>query len=364
MSRLAFPLPLVFMGEKGEDKGVPRITFYLFRRQARMSYPRLPLAALLLLFTASSSFAQRDRDTYSGGLTVEVSGIVRFSDTGEVARNAQVRLERLGGGIVDQIVTDTQGRFRFQGIQRGYYTVTINAKGYNSVRQQADVNVTLRAYLVIELTPEKTSGLGMQTPMILDARVPFEAQAEFEKARGSLALKNTRDAVAHLEKAVALYPDFYEAQYLLGTTYVAERKLKEAEGALKRAVELKPESAPALFALGEVYRREKRYDEAEKALADGLKLDENSWQGYFTLARLYWEMNDIKRAGGAVGHTLKLKPDFAEAHLLAGNILLKLNVPERALLEYEEYLRLAPKGEFADQTRQLVQKLKKMVTTR
>ncbi|HKS28317.1 MAG TPA: tetratricopeptide repeat protein [Pyrinomonadaceae bacterium] len=324
-----------------------------------------PLPALCLLLAAAAvAFAQRDRDTYTGGITVEVSGIVRMVDKSEPARGVQVRLERLGGGIVDQIATDVNGKFRFQGLQRGYYTVIINAKGYNTIQQQADVNVVLRAYLVVELTPDKATVLGVQQPLVVDARVPLEAQDEFEKGRGALALKDTKEALSHLERAVALYPDFFEAQLLLGTTYANERRLKEAETALNRALEVKPESAAALFALGDVYRREKRYEEAEKALEKGLRLDETSWQGYFTQARLYWEMNDIKRAAPAIGHTLQLKPDFAEAHLLAGNILLRLNVPERALIEYEEYLKLSPRGEFADETRQLVLKLKKSVKSK
>lgn len=325
---------------------------------------RLPLIVALLLLIPSANFAQRDRDTYSGGLTVEITGIVRLVDKGEPARNVSVRLERQGGGIVDQITTDSLGKFRFQGLQRGYYVVTVNAQGYNAAQQQADVNVVLRAYLVVELEPEKTTTLVMQTPMVIDARVPLEAQGEFEKARGALALKDTKEALAHLERAITLYPDFYEAQFLLGTTYIAERKIKEAKQALKRSLELKPGQPPALFALGEVYRREKLYDDAEKVLEEGLKLDENSWQGYFTLARVYWEKGDIKRAGLPIGRTLQLKPDFAEAHLLAGNILLKLNAPERALFEYEEYLRLSPKGEFADQTRLLVQKMKKAMKSK
>jgi len=56
-----------------------------------------------------------------------------------------------------------------------------------------------------------------------------------------------------------------------------------------------------------------------------------------------------------------LKPDFAPAHLLAGNILLKVNQQERALREYREYLRLEPKGEFATQTHELAEKLSKAI---
>jgi tetratricopeptide (TPR) repeat protein len=113
--------------------------------------------------------------------------------------------------------------------------------------------------------------------------------------------------------------------------------------------------------LGEVYWRQKRYAAAEKALLEGIKLDDSSWHGNFTLGRLYWDMGDVAKAGPAIGQTLKLKPDLAAAHLLAGNILLKINQQERALLAYQDYLRLEPKGEFAAQTRTLVQKLSKII---
>jgi predicted Zn-dependent protease len=123
------------------------------------------------------------------------------------------------------------------------------------------------------------------------------------------------------------------------------------------ALAIKPDSAPVMLALGEVYWREKRYDEAEKILLEGLKLEERNWHGHFTLSRLYWDKGDVMKAGPEIGRTLQLKPDFAEGHLLAGNILLRLNQPQRAQVEYEEYLRLAPKGEYAAQARNLLRRL-------
>jgi len=59
------------------------------------------------------------------------------------------------------------------------------------------------------------------------------------------------------------------------------------------------------------------------------------------------KLSDISREPSIIERTLQLKPDFAEAHLLAGNILLRLNQLQRAQVEYEEYLHLAPKGEDA-----------------
>ena len=137
-----------------------------------------------------------------------------------------------------------------------------------------------------------------------------------------------------------------------------QRQWSNAEQSLLRALEVKPDDASTILALGEVYWREKRDADAEHALLDGLTLDEKNWHGHFTLARLYWDRGETIKAAPEIGRTLQLKPDFAEAHLLAGNVLLKLQQPERAVIEYEEYVRLAPKGEFVAEARNLIQKIK------
>jgi tetratricopeptide (TPR) repeat protein len=213
--------------------------------------------------------------------------------------------------------------------------------------------------MVFELA-ENTGALALID--VIDARAPAEAREELVRGRAALGKKSYEESVAHLQRAIAVYPKFYEAHLLLGTALMDAREWKKAEVAFQRAVELKAGSAPAVLSLGEVYWRQKRYDEAEKTLLEGLKLDDKSWHGYFTLARLYWDLENIPKSGQAIGRALQLKPDFAEAHLLAGNILLRINQQERALAAYQEYLRLEPRGEFAAQARELVQKLSKAIT--
>ncbi len=317
-------------------------------------------SAVVLLFFALPAFAQRERDTYTGGSqTFEVTGMVRLAEKGEVARNVQVRLERFGGGVVDQIPTDNQGRFRFPNLLRGYYRVIINAPGYNPAQQDADLQVLFRIYLTFDLVTDKSKGsAGAPSASVIDAKAPAPAREEFDRGRSALAKKNYPEAIDHLKKATVLYHDFFAAQYLLSEAFMDQRQWADAETSLLRVLELKPDNAATLFSLGEVYWRQKRYNEAEKILQDGIKLDDKSWHGYFTLGRLYWDKGDIAKAGPSIGKTLQLKPDFAEAHLLAGNILLRVAQQERALVEYQEYLRLAPRGEFAGQARDLTEKLK------
>jgi len=301
------------------------------------------------------TFAQRDRDTFTSVQPIEVSGYVRIGELGEPARNVLVRLERFSGGIVEQMHTDNLGRFRFGGLPRGYYAVIVEAPGFRPARQPADLQVLFKAFLIFELV----SNTAVSHPvLVVDARVPETARSEYAKARAALLDKKPNEAIGHLEKAVSIYSQFFEAQLLLGMAFMDLRDWQAAQGALLRALEIKPESPAAMLTLGEVYWQQKRLDDAERTLIDGLKLDDKNWSGYFTLSRLYWEKGEIMNAAPTIGRTIQLKPDLAEAHLLAGNILIKLAQPQRALVEYEEYLRLAPKGQAAIEVRNLIQKLK------
>lgn len=326
-----------------------------------LSLFRYSLALVFVLASSSLLLAQRERDTYSSpsAAALEIVGQVRLSDTGRPAGRVPIRLERFGGGIVDQIDTDSSGRFRFASLARGYYRVVLNVPGYRAVSQDADLQVVFRASLLFELAPETVGSTSLLD--VIDARAPAAAREELSRGRTALSKKLYPEAIEHFQKAVVAYPEFYEAHLLLGTALMDGREWTKAEPAFQRAVELKTTSAAATLALGEVYWREKRYQEAEKTLLAGLKLDDKSWHGHFTLARLYLDLENIAKAAPAIGRTLQLKPDFAQAHLLAGNILLRVNQPERALAEYQEYLKLDPKGEFAAPTRELVEKLSQTV---
>jgi tetratricopeptide (TPR) repeat protein len=360
--------PVISHGLKSKLPGAalrvsdPACNAYLNRGKRQLRSLRYYLLAILSLALANSASAQRDRDTYNPNNQVsEVSGQITIAETKDAARNIPVRLERFSGGIIDQITSDSRGRFRFGNLARGYYRVIVNVAGYHPVQQDADLTLLSRTYLVFELIPDKKSALSGVGSIadVIDARVPVEAREQYEQGRAALAKKDYSSGTAHLEKAVALYPNFYEAYLLLATAFIDTRNWDKAEDSLNHALELRANSAPATVSLGEVYWRQKRSKEAEETLLAGLKLDEKSWHAHFTLARLYWEMNEVMKAAPHVGMTLQLRPDFAEAHLLAGNVLLKVNQPQRALTEYEEYLRLAPKGEFAAQTRELTDKLRK-----
>lgn len=321
------------------------------------------LLALLLVALCAPAFAQRESDPSLPGSTLEIAGQVRGVSGQKTIENVMVRLERFGGSLVDQVMTDSTGRFRFSRLLQGQYVVSAKAEGVTARTGQIDINrLQPRQYVLLQLQPvEETFRSREGKAAVIDARVPAEARGEFEKARAALREGKTQGATLHLENAARIYPDFYDAHVMLADLYIKAREWVKAEASLRRAVGIRPRDSDALATLGEAYRLQKKYTDAEAALVAALKLDRGSWRGHFTLGRVYWEKGEVERAAPHVGQALKIHPQYPEGHLFAGNIFMRLNLPQNALAAYEEYLRLAPDGEFAPQMRESVAKLRKML---
>ena len=110
--------------------------------------------------------------------------------------------------------------------------------------------------------------------------------------------------------------------------------------------------------------------DAEKALTQGLAIEDQSFLGHLNLARIYWEraraIKDLAQAKPSleksydeVKRALTLNPNLGGAHLLKGNLLLRVGRATDSLVEFDEYLKLEPNGPFAAETRSLVEKIKK-----
>jgi tetratricopeptide (TPR) repeat protein len=322
------------------------------------------IAVVVLVFAACSAFAQIGRSGGSGK-TGQISGQVRYAQGNKSAANILVRCESFGGGLVGQEQTSSLGKFSFTGLPPDMYTIVIHTPGFRDEQQTVDLKTSVTGYVQFSLRSDGT-GLGANAPTappaVINAKVPLDARKEYEKALSTVNDKDTiGEGISRLEKAVSLYREFLEAELLLGTAYMDTRQWDKAEAALRRAIKISPKSAQPYFALGELFRQKKNYQEAEKVLQDGIKLEKLSWLGHLTLGRVYYDKGDMWKAGPEVGTALRLKPDLAEARRLGGHILMRVNRLPDALEQFEEYLRLEPKGKFADQTRDLIAKIKKAI---
>jgi len=328
----------------------------------RMFFRSTALVSLLFL----SVTAQGQRIPNSS-IALQVNGQIRYAQGGRPAEFVLVRLESFGGGVSDETTTDRSGKFRFTGLMSELYIVSVRVAGFREVQQQVDLRTQVTDYVQLQLVAdEKTSDVSpSKRAGVINASVPNDARQEFEKGRDALLqANNINECILHLENAVRLYPKFLEAMFLLGTAYMDKPDWDKAESTLRQVLVLNPKMAVAHFARGDLNLRQKKYAEAEKNLLAGIELDDKSVQGHFMLGRLYYELGDLPKAGRQAGTALQLSPKFANGHLLAGNILLRARQPENALVEFEEYLRLDPNGEFSQQAKETVQRIRRALVKR
>jgi tetratricopeptide (TPR) repeat protein len=310
---------------------------------------------------------------FEGRTTGNINGQIRYAQGGQPAFNVLVNCESSSGGLIGQETTDRNGRFSFRNINLAQYVITVRLPGYFEERETVALQQQPDEYLQIRLRPDSSTVASVPTTTVMDASVPPEARKEFQKAEELLANKGkdaVEEGIRHLEAALTIYPRFLQAELKLGTLYMDAGRWDEAEKALKQALEIDPKTVNASFALGEIYLRQKKYDEAEKVLQAALAVEPKSPRAHFVLARVYWEKVSVvkdesqwrpplEKSYQEVKIALEMDPNLADAHLLKGNLYFKVRRAEDALHEFEEYLRLDPKGPFADQTRSLADKIRK-----
>jgi Flp pilus assembly protein TadD len=330
-------------------------------------HPAIMLGCVVFLFVSMSPTSQAQQEpgvrTSPHPVKIELHGNVRYADVRQPAANVLVRLENFNGGIAAQMLTDRDGRFRFSGLASRQYTLTVRAQGYKDAYQTIDLLTTTSDYVNIDLSPDSpVPSKPKRTLAYIDATVPADARKEFEKGEAALAAKRPQAAIPHLENALQLHAQFFEAELSLGTAYMDLGQWDRAEARLRRAAEINPRSPNAFFALGEIYLHHGRLAEAEKTIRDGLRLENRWWQPHLALARVYWKKADLSNTGKQLALTLQLNPNCAEAHFLAGDVLMRAGKLADALSEFQEYLRLAPKGANAAQTREVIERLKKRMS--
>lgn len=284
-----------------------------------------------------------------------ISGTVRDAVTHQAIVRVVVMVESRDSGYAGQTETDSSGRFRLQGIGAGQFLVRVRLPGYDEADQEVDLSTFPSAYLNFELRPKPSTAPRAVPPggpgAYINARlasVPDKARKEFIKARELWqGAKDPQECIDHLKKAVKHYPKFSDAYVLMASVYMQQGDAPVAKATLDHAIETDPKLPEAWFTLGVLQNGQKDFLGAEKSLTEGLKLDDTAPRGHYELGKTYVALNRPDDAEQQAKKAIALLPTMAPAHILLGNIAWKKHEAATALQEYQEYLKLDPKGPMA-----------------
>ncbi len=294
--------------------------------------------------------------------TTRIDGVVRVGTGQEETGGASVKLYDPQLGLVDSTMTNTQGRFYFQGVRTGDYTLVTSKSGYYTKEQELKVQFTMaEQYVTVFLTPEGPLVKGRGEPQVSAAELalPPKIRDEFEKGKAELKKKKYAAAVRRLLAVVDAQPQFSLGFEVLGVAYYRSGDSARAEAAFRKAIDLDSKRAECYIQLGLLSYDAQRYAESRRYLETGLRINPESWFGHYQLGLTQFALQDYTVSESEFRKAQDLDPSFPEVHLRLGNVYLRLQNAPKALAEFENYLQQDPKGRFAARARQVVNEMRK-----
>jgi tetratricopeptide (TPR) repeat protein len=179
---------------------------------------------------------------------------------------------------------------------------------------------------------------------VRELAIPESALKNYAKSRREIVEeKEPECAIGHLRKAIDIYPEYYEAWFLLGVAHMELKQLDEAESALRKSVSLSSEQfAQPLIALATLYSNQERYAQAAPLAKQAVELDDSLWYAHYELARARFKLGSHAAALPSARVVAREQPQYAKGRLLLALIHAQMQQYDRALPHLDAYLRLDP----------------------
>jgi Tfp pilus assembly protein PilF len=299
---------------------------------------------LLLLFSAAvDSTAQ----VPSVGSEQLLHGSI-FTSQGQPAAAVTVEMRDLRGIKVASGVTDSTGNFEISGNAEPGEYVFVALKEFE-IRDEA---IRLdRPGLEVSLALPADPGIGPRAPApytvsAKQLRISPKAGKHLAAANREFGKMNLDRASREVDRALRADPACARAFSMRALIKLAEKDPHAAAEDARRAVLLDPDDAESFVVLAMSYNSLGEFHKAEEAEEQALRRHPDSWQGRLELATSYYGEGDFIRA---LCELDSANIDFPDAHLVRGNVLIRLGRELEAREEFATFLREAPHDPRADQ---------------
>jgi tetratricopeptide (TPR) repeat protein len=162
------------------------------------------------------------------------------------------------------------------------------------------------------------------------------------KVYGAALLRQGKDALPLLQRAIQLSPDDAETHYYLGTALQGRGDVAGAMARYQRALELRPAYTVAIVDLADLLQLSRRFVEAAAGYRRALEIEPNLPEVHNNLGNALRDGGQLDEALASYSRALDIKPDFAEAHSNLGNALRRLGHYHVAAASYRRALEIKP----------------------
>ena len=315
----------------------------------------LPVSVALLAALASATSSAGAAGPAPQRGASPLVGQVLVAESGRPVVDAVVRLVDHTDAILELVFTDASGRFRLDQVPRvsiGSVYLAVDVDGFRPVRERVDQRY-LSGLHVIYLEPSAPSGgtdpgVAGATPVDvrqLAAVIPEEAEEEYRKAVQESERGRPEEAIGHLERAVALAPDYHDAWIKLGIQHMELGHEAEAEAAYRSARASNPSGALAPLNLGILrYRQGElagdsgdgetaglRFEEASAFLEEAIRLSPASAPARFYMGATLYRLGSYPEAEDLLLDALGFDGSLSAARLMLINVYVRQDRLDAAL---------------------------------
>jgi tetratricopeptide (TPR) repeat protein len=300
-------------------------------------------------------------DAYQGN-TFFVNGTI-VDEAGGPVFQANLTLERFGSSFQRSGFTNNEGRFSFERLAEGTYTLRVIKTGFKDHSELIElVSAPRHLRIVLSRTDQEkrrqATPSGQAVVAVSTLRAPAKARKEYEQAAEAQRRGDNPAAHKHADKAIEIYPEFADAYALEGLVYLQEQQLEQAQAAFEKALSIEPLLPDGLLGLGRLRNSQRRFADAEDYLLQAAKTSPEAWQVNCELGRAYLGLGKNAEAERYLRQARAANPSYPPVYYLFAQVLLLLERPLEAVPEMEAYLRLAPRGPAADHVRDVIRRIK------
>jgi tetratricopeptide (TPR) repeat protein len=171
---------------------------------------------------------------------------------------------------------------------------------------------------------------------------PQDFNARNNLADVLLTLGRTEEAIAHYEQGLAVKPDSAEAHFNFGNILLELDRHQEAMVHYEQALAIKPDLAEAHNNFGQALLALGRAGEALVRYRRAVAARPGFAEAYNNIGRALQKLGRFKEAIAFHERALVIKPDYAEAHTHLGGALHRLDLPEDAYAHCRKSIALNP----------------------
>jgi type IV pilus assembly protein PilF len=206
-------------------------------------------------------------------------------------------------------------------------------------------------------------GQALKFLSLAEKKRPNDAAIQYDLGLAYYERGLKSDAYAHLKKALALRPNYPEADNALGRFYAEDGQLELATRSFESAINNPYYQTPqlAFYNLGLIYEKKGDLEMALKQYQEAVRLQRNYGVAYYRIGQLLEQLRRADEAREAYGNAIEFSPDLVEAHYRYGVMSYTAGELENALYSLNRVVKLAPRSTMAEDARRYLERLQSII---